>query len=217
MGTSAARVRRRWTAEEDDQLRHLIEQGWSTRRIAGVLQRSIIGVYRRAATRWGGVDVLRHRLFAVRSGREMLALMGVQKHTMRLWIQRRWLRAHRGYGRRSRDTSRLRLLVSDEALDEFLAVRDAWATWSPADITDPDWRHRAEELRAKAGGRWWRTDELAAQLGVSRRTTQVWAQVWAQAGGRPTIKVAERWHVWVQDAERPAAPIALRAMKEPHG
>lgn len=196
-GSDTTAKHRRWTADEDDQLRHLISQGWSTRRIAGVLRRPIDGVYRRAAHRYGGIDALRHELFAVRSGREMLTLMGIQQHTLKLWIARGWLRAHRGYGRKSRNTARLRLLVSDDALDAFLAIRDAWVTWEPGQMTDADWRARAEEVRAKAHGRWVRTDTLAREMGVSLRTAQSWVRLWETTRTRSVLKVAERWHVWV--------------------
>ncbi|MEI8165506.1 MAG: hypothetical protein WCG26_03970 [Chloroflexales bacterium] len=206
------RGRRHWTRAEDETLQDLVGCGWSTRRIAGVLRRPITSIYTRAR-RWGGIDALRHRLFAVRSGREIRDLMGVRIHILHLWIDRGWLRVHRAYGRKSRNARRLRMLIPDEALDALLAKREGWPTWEPAQIADRDWRARAEEYRANAGGRWVRADTLAKELRVPVRVAQTWVQAWVYVGTRPTIKVGGCWHVWVHDGDKLDVLITLQRKK----
>jgi DNA-binding transcriptional ArsR family regulator len=65
-------------------------------------------------------------------------------------------------------------LITDTAIEAFLANRDTWYAWDVADITDPAWRKLAETLRAQSTGRWLTTEEVAARLGVVVGTVRMW-------------------------------------------
>jgi len=186
------RVRSPWSADEDDQLRFLILCGWSVRRCAGVLRRSVGGIYYRVS-RWGGLDTLRHHTFAVRSGREVSALLGVPYRVVKLWIDNGWLRAHRNYARRSRRAKRLRFLVSDDAILDLLAMPRSWLYWTPAKIADKDWHEQAcQVVQAHNGARFWTTEALARQREVSRRSVQTWVTRHHESACR----VNGHWYLW---------------------
>lgn len=192
---------RRWSPEEDDQLRHLIVCGWSVRRIAGVLNRSIHAIYWRVG-RWGGMDALRHTTFAVRSASEVARLMAVPARDVKRWIERGWLRAHRNYARRSRRVARLRFLVSDEALEDFLADSQTWATWQVEAITDPDWRQFAAEARSQGQGAWIDTTAYAEREGIALRTAQVRIRRLAHMQHPEVQRFAGRWYIWWREQTR---------------
>lgn len=196
-----------WCPDEADQLRFLIACGWSVRRCAGVLGRPIGGVYY-WLSRHGGIDALRHTTFATRSGREVAQLLGVSYRQVKAWIDRGWLRAHRNYARRSRRAKRLRFLVSDEALEDFLLAPRSWLYWQPGQIADPDWRELAAQIRARhEPGRFWTTPLLAREHGVTPRAVLLWvasrrASAWYDH---------ERWYVWAsEDGHLLPMPEAVR-------
>lgn len=187
---------KRWTREETDQLRHLVRCGWSVRRIAGVLNRGMDSIYKKALREAGGIAELRRGLFAVRNARETAHLLGISESALLLAIRYGWLRAHRNYGRLGRRAQGLTFLIGDEALEEFLARREAWTIWSPEQIADEDWRYHAEQVRAKAGGIWLSVPALADKLHIGERAAQYYMRRWKRTGEREVIRAASRWYVW---------------------
>jgi hypothetical protein len=188
------RAGKRWTAEEDDQLHHLIRCGWSVRRIAGVLNRGVFGIYIRALHQFGGIDAIRQGIFAVRTASEVAVLMGMNPEHVRLAIRLGLLRAHRNYGRCGKRSRWLRFLIGDEALEDFIACSDGWMLWTPAQITDRDWRDHAQEVRRRAG-RWLSVADVMRRDGVTDRWARHLMRQWKEQGRRVTM-VVNRWYVW---------------------
>lgn len=159
----------RWTDEELAALRELAAEGLTATAIAYQLRarygRSLPSTYHQIA-RAGGVEALRGgRVFRMRSQRQLAELFGEDPKLVRIWVERGWLDVLRYRRRRTRERrGGPTMLISDIALQAFLAVEAAWPSYDPACIADPDWRAEAERLRAAAGGGWVRVADLARQL-----------------------------------------------------
>lgn len=164
------RVYRRWTDQEFAALRDLAAEGLNPTAIAYQMQREygrpLAGTYHQIA-RLGGVEALRgERQFLVRSQRQVAELFGEDPKLVHIWITRGWLKADRYRPRRKteRRNGGPTKLISEFALLAFLAVPEAWPSYDPARIEDPDLRAEAERLRAEAGGGWVKVADLARQL-----------------------------------------------------
>lgn len=163
--TTKSRPGTRWKAEELATLYELAAEGLPLTAVAYQLRarhgRSVAAAYRKIAY-LGGVAELRGACqFRTHSLKGAAALLGVDIKTARRWVDRGWLAA--GHYRRRRRTERRGgpvMLISDSALHAFLAVEEAWPSYDPARIADPDLRAEAEQLRAAAGGGWRKVTDL---------------------------------------------------------
>lgn len=194
----SAMLTKLWKPEEDDKIRDWIERGYSVRRIAKELRRSVSSIYDRVADYHGGVTKLRNGLLAVRTLKQTAELFGVPYQVATDWIRYGWLKAKRNAGKKpAKAHERHYYLITDEALITFIENRQTWPTWEPKWIADSDWRRVAEEARADAEGRWLTTKQIALQRGVSEECVCKWCRVY----GLPAHQIGRRYYVWSTDLE----------------
>lgn len=166
------RNHRPWTSDDIEWVETMISGGFNIRWIAGRLGRSISSV--QAAVRFhsthGSIDAIRNQsIIAVRSQRQVAALFCVSPYRIAQWIAHGWLVARYNHPRNIQPRSRrCQRLITDDAICAFLAVREAWPTYTPEQITDPDWRDRASELRTPDGYEWISTVDYARRTHYSR-------------------------------------------------
>lgn len=115
---------------------------------------------------------------------------------------RRWLRSGALVGQRNRTEKRRapqqrKVLITEQAVLDFLAVRAEWPSYDPADITDPDLRAEALRLRAEAGGHWLKLADWARARGY----TPAAAQQWVAAGVLPAITYGRVLYGWSADLD----------------
>lgn len=155
---------RPWTPYDVGMLHYFVDEGYSYMRIARKLKRSRSSVAAR---------LKRHRLGHkqhddLRSASQVAAVFGVTVNMLCGWIARGWLPA-RNAGNRKKPFWRI------GALDilAFLDNDETWIAWVPAQLTDPDLRAYAAELRA-GPPRWMSTSEIAHRFHVDVSTVQNW-------------------------------------------
>lgn len=192
---------RQWTEDEVARAEMMIADGCSIDRVAQRLHRSPNAVtHALRAYGLGGIDQVRDLPHAmVRSQRQICDLFAVSPWWVRIWIREGWLVARRNHIQNKRPKHRrCQFLITDEALYQFLEVQAAWPTYEPGQITDADWRQRAQDLRAAAGNPLWVTAQYAAtQLHYSTATVLWQLRIGRLAG----VKLGERWFVrWPQAA-----------------
>lgn len=194
------RYARVYTPQEDATIVEMVQDGRSLAAIARRLGRSYSSLYSHIDADLGGLKALRCReVGAIRTPREVAQLFGYSRQTIRKWIDRGWLRVTRNRV----GTYRLRkapALIADDAIQTFMARRDLWPAWHPADITDPDWRDYGRALRAAAGGHWVTLAAVAARSGV--RLTRIYAWVRAgKLGDLDTLTYGMEILIWSTDVE----------------
>ncbi|HEX6293388.1 MAG TPA: hypothetical protein VFZ66_29675 [Herpetosiphonaceae bacterium] len=200
-GTKHRFPRRPWTPDEVQRVVDLLSAGYGMDYITATVQRSYNAIvcYLRLVQP-GGVTAIRSDLLAVRSRIAVARLFGVAENRVDTWIQAGWLKARRN--RRTQGHRRTKYLITDEAILTFLECRDAWVMWEADDITDPDWREHAREIRAAAGGRWVRTSEIPTYADRFRHYSRSGAGSWVDRGLLPSIKIQNVLYVWSADLDR---------------
>lgn len=195
---------RPWTADELERLRELIAQGLSSRTIAHKLKRSQRAIQDRAHT-LGGLQAFRcDPLARVWTTPAIAALLGVSKSTVAVWRVRGWLPHVRVEpGTRGRPA-----FITDDQLMTFLADKRYWPAWSPALMTDPDWRAYAEDLRRD--GDWISSKQAAARLGLTMRSFQR-RRTWGDVADVQALRYGREMLFWGPDVERLARGQQRRA------
>lgn len=187
---------RHWTAQEREELCHLIDTGYSYEAIGVKLNRSRGAIVVEAKRRHRGITTTQATLSA-RSVAELLGL-GCAKIVSR-WVRRGWLKA-RNAGLEKRPLWRVDL--SD--LWAFMENDQTWMAWEVGRITDGALREWAEELR-QGKPRWLSEGEVAARYHV---TTAAVAQ-WIYKGWLPAVRYGNHWvresslENWVPPCDRP--------------
>lgn len=191
-------TRKAWTEEELRELDRLIRQGKSVQAIAKTLDRPFWAIYNRH-------ELAERRKGVVFGHQEIARLFGVDKGIPAIWQRHGWLPSRRngayahvqayeeqrGYEAWRQDfepTFRVReeprskpgrmaaYLITDTAIEAFMANRDTWYAWNVADITDPAWRALAQTFRAQTPERWLTTEEFADRVGCVVDTARMWHQ-----------------------------------------
>ncbi|HEX6292967.1 MAG TPA: hypothetical protein VFZ66_27535 [Herpetosiphonaceae bacterium] len=180
-----------WSPTDDEELQRLVQNGLPLFQVAKQLNRSYAAVCQRTE-RFGGVRAMRGQTIQVRSLLGVARLFGVPDKLPDLWRRHGWLTARRNDDARRPKAKKRTYLVTDAAIQEFLAVHDGWATWEPRTIRDPIWRAEAEAIRAQATGTWLTYPEIAARYGVDARRVAVWAK----RGEIQAIKIGRTHFVW---------------------
>jgi hypothetical protein len=104
-------------------------------------------------------------------------------------------------------------LITDTAIEAFLANRATWYAWDPSNITDPAWRALAETLRAQTDGRWLTTQEVADRLGVVVGTAYMWHERgWTE--GLTIARYGTHLYWWSEDLDTWTQPSARRHLSE---
>lgn len=91
-------------------------------------------------------------------------------------------------------------LITDTAIEAFLANRATWYAWDPSRITDPAWRAVAEHLRAQTPARWLTTQEVADRLGYDVGTVRLWHEQ-GQTAGMATARYGTHLYWWSGDLD----------------
>jgi hypothetical protein len=165
---------RRWTPDEVQQLDRLVRAGQPVHVIARKLGRPDWALYNRR-------DLVKRRRGVVFERGALARLFGVDDASVAVWQRHGWLPMTRNgvnavkTGRRG-PHSRAPYLITDTAIEAFLANRATWYAWDPDAITDPTWQALALTLRTQADGRWLTTEEAAAVVGASVHTMRFWHQ-----------------------------------------
>lgn len=115
---------------------------------------------------------------------------------------RRWVRFGALKGRRNRtekqhSPQQRKMLITEQAVLDFLAVREQWPSWEASDITDPDLRAEAERIRAEAGGHWVMLADWAREQGYSATA----ARQWVSAGLLVVHTYGRVYYVWSTDMD----------------
>ncbi len=96
-------------------------------------------------------------------------------------------------------------LITDTAIEAFLANRATWYAWEPKNITDPAWKALAETLRAQSSGRWLTTTEVADRLGVVIGTAYMWHERgWTE--GLTIARYGTHLYWWSEDLDHWTQP-----------
>lgn len=157
-----------WSESEIEYVLELVEQRYLARTIAQKVTRrfkvhrtrgAVHKVLKRRSVKMR--DVQQRCLWQTRSCREMERLLGVSWFSVYKWIEAGALiSSTRTVNGRTRV-----IAIGDESLFAFLANAAYWPEWSPSQITDPDIRAYAEQLRETDNGAdaWIDSYTLAAQ------------------------------------------------------
>jgi transposase len=189
---------RLWTDNERYLIEELIIQGYSINHIAQRLtDRSADAI--RGFILYSGRTLreMRSGLFAVRGVCDVARLFGVHPNTVVRWIGKHWLYARRNIGQQKKHRQRYARLITDESIQKFMTVREAWPTWEPAWIHDSDWNREAMDIRKAARGRWIRPRDAAKMLYYSEKTILYWLNrgKWQVT----TMKHGKHWYIWLSD------------------
>lgn len=211
---SSRKTARHWTRDDIDHVQEMLEDGYSVRTIAIALGRTphaILYAIRNHSPH-KTIDAIRNQpLIAVRSQRQVAVLFGTSSRRVAHWVSRGWLvaRYNDPRGAHSRGGRRRKLLITDVAIHTFLSTQAAWHTYEVDQITDPDWRQRAHDLRqlSYAGGRWVSIREYADFTNQSISTI-TWRCSHQQLVAR---RVGKHWQVcWPQ-------PVITQEIKDGYG
>lgn len=145
------------------------------------------------------------------SGAELARLFNVSSSLVVRWVRRGWMPTIRT-GRDDRASS---YGWTRDDLEAFIANRETWVAWAPAQLADPALHARARALRAAAGGQWHQFGALFQRIGISRETGSRWTLA-GLFGARPQLHYGSSRFVWltVSEAallERLGEPIRLAA------
>ena len=178
-------VQRRWTENELMELDSLLDAGLSDEAIALRLNRSVDAV----KIKWTRMK-FRCRRDRVLTARAVSRYMGwgCAKKTTRL-ISEGVLTGRKGQG----VGRNFMWYVQEDALIEFLKDPRYWARWRVEDITHPDYRAWAQEIRTE---RYLTTRQVAEMHGVLHPTVQSWIE----KGLLPAIRWAN-WQIREADAK----------------
>lgn len=166
----------------------------------GIAERAGFDEYtcRQVLKRRGVVRQRQHWSFA-----QLPALLGAPAHRAALWRRRGWLEGTWTRGEGKSDGGVCRYTRADLVL--FIERREAWPTYDPAAITDPDLRAVALSARRWAGGRWMSVPEIARwaclvpEAVTKRARERGWLDGWAR------VVIDNRHLYWVPDgAELPS-------------
>lgn len=164
-----------WTEEEHQRLIDLISDGLPTQYIARVMKRSMLSVYSRLWSTNTSIRDIRSDIFQVRTPHETGRLFQVSYSVVLRWINQGFLKAKRYEGRKKKEKPKgYHRLITDLDLEEFLHCSEAWPSWDPGKITDPEWRDIAQEIRDTAGWHWLTVAEIAKIYHVSENTVCEW-------------------------------------------
>lgn len=184
-----------YTDADRSRIVELVQAGYSVSRIGRALNRPYGSIVHEIAE-MGGIKHLRSNPTArVWVPSELGTLFGLTKHTIDKWVRLGWIASTRNTAPR-RGRVRTDRLITDEALLVFLAKRDYWPAWHPADITDPDWQEHARDLRRD--GDWVASGMVARRYEI--KPQRVWA--WLREGrdeGIRALRYGMEWLVWSDD------------------
>ncbi len=191
------KVQRPWRAGDDRKVDLLLRQGRSVVAVAEAVGRTARAVVLRLRARGTTVDEV--RAGHVWSVRQVAALFGVGEGVTYTWKARGWLRSEANgsgehLGRALPARGAPEQLVTRAALAEFLAVREAWPAYEPAQIGDAALRTIAEQERARAGGRWLSSREYAQLAGYHINHVS-WLLTHGKVQG---TKIEGRIYVWIE-------------------
>lgn len=238
--------RRAWKVTEVRELDGLIRKGTATHIIARKLGRPIWALHNRH-------DLARKRRGVVYRREEVARLFGVDGASVAAWQTHGWLpRTRNGANQEQRaeaeqqsyaafykelfpsfegehaappaSRKHAHYLLTDTAIEAFMANRATWYAWDPAAITDPAWRSLAETLRAQSDGHWLTTEEFADRVGCSVHTARVWHQK-GQTEGLETARYGIHLYWWSEGLAqwtppgdrlrlRPSSLVALRMARD---
>ncbi len=198
---------RPWTPEDDERLVDKLESGLSIAQIAGALHRTAHAVRDRAIKVHGGIKRLRSGLLGVRTRNQVAHLFGVHPNSVERWVQHGWL-----VGKRNRSVSAAartatgrksstHYLIPDLTIEAFLHIREAWPFWTIENMTDPDWRAAARDIRPDAD--WIPLVDFARERHYSDST----ATGWVYRGELPATKIGGKWYIWHTDAAAFVPPL----------
>lgn len=203
----ATRARRRpVTIREREAVCRLWRDGWSHQQIAEARGCAKIRIER--IIRHAGLTAA-DRTPRIRM-QEAADTLGIPYATFRGWVAMGALPDLRLPGQWAYSWTRDDLLA-------FLADRRYWMAWSPAQITDPALRQRAEDLRRQAGGNWLQLSEIADLLQVDYETLALWRK-WDGIFTEVTGHIGGKY-AWLSTGEqaRLAAYGAQIGQHPPHG
>lgn len=115
--------------------------------------------------------------------RAIIDMFGVSKEAICQWRDQGWLVITPCIGEKYR--SGIAQWTTREDIKRFLHVREAWPTYAPSLIADPELRGIAEHVRRLAKGHWIGFADIAAMSGetantVSKRVHRGWLADWIQ-------------------------------------
>lgn len=197
----------------------MIQDGQPMAEIARQLNMASVRALRWHLARYGVRvrDVRRAPAARVFSLERLAALFSSTPTRIRRWIRMGALVATRNETEKRRSPRQRMVLITEQAVLDFLAVREQWPSWEPASITDSDLRMEAERLREEAGGHW---VQLAAWARAHGYTPNAASQ-WVAAGLIPAIPYGRVLYVWSTDLidwrPPPKWSVAWRAAGRPRG
>lgn len=194
-----ANNRRHWTPGDLTTMRLLLDEGRSYADIARRLKRKRRAVFCKLME----IGISHRRHPELRSAAQVAPLFRVTTNMLCKWIERGWLPA-RNAG--SPTTQRPYWRIHDVDILAFLENDETWVAWAPGQITEPDLRAYAYELRASAP-RWIAVKEIATRFDVSIGAVQKWINL----GLLPAVK----YHAYYVRAEHVAAFVPPCLRKEP--
>lgn len=149
---------RRWTPADDAELRGRL--GWdSPRTIARVLHRTVEAVHIRAVR----LGLSQHPRWL--TARAVGDLFRVDAKTVRIWIDKDWLRAEQSEIRAGGHARKWR--IEGDAIRDFIAQYPSY--YERRRITDPYWRKLADEAAVQMAA-WVTVPQAARQLQVGKKT-----------------------------------------------
>lgn len=181
--------RRPWSHNEEQQALELLQSGLPTASIARQLGRTVRAIRAYFNSQGRATGQLRRADGGCRTMLEVARLMGVPHQMVADWLRDRDLVQA---GRTRPDAQRF---ITDQSLLDFLEHRPAWPDWTPANITDRDWRDEAQELRDSAGGSWLTTHDIARRYCVEVNTVGDWIR----RGALLAMARKRRYSVWSAD------------------
>jgi hypothetical protein len=197
------RTKRRWTYEEEREMVDALRHGHSIAKVAHMMQRPINAITH-CALRYGGIRVIRsgpeatERLLAVRTESEVARLFGISRDRVHRWIKYGYLRYNRrSYVAKERNgiQRKYHYRITDEAVMDFIGMRDYWMLWNPEKLQDSDWQSYANERRNEEPGFWISAVRFARERNYHPYT----GQKWVEDGILPAVKVNGLWWVWSED------------------
>lgn len=131
------------------------------------------------------------------SADQVATLFSATGTKVRRWVRTGTLVARRNEGESWRIPKQRKLLITEQSVLDFLALRKEWPSWEVADVTDCDLQAEAARLRAAAGGQWLRLADWARAHGYTPGAAQQWVAV----GLLPVLTYGRVFYVWSTDLE----------------
>lgn len=184
----AARAGHRpWTERELMTAAAQLQGGANIDRVARRLGRAKRALLRRLETAGYTLTELTATVY---NQNQVAALFGVTLHVIRRWTRAGLLRHERTAARQPHYRIARRHIVT------FIGDYRTWMLWAPAQITDPELRALAAQVRAQSPYRWLTLAEVARRYGVDETA----AGLWLQLGLLPGTRIGRGpWSVWSGD------------------